>query len=123
MLALAHLALNGELIPAQLRHALGYSSGGVDAVVRRLERNGHITRHTNPADGRSRLVRLTPTVAQAATAAVAPLVTASDKLIATRTDSEQRTIEKFLVELIQITEDHARPRPDRTAVRIPALWA
>jgi DNA-binding MarR family transcriptional regulator len=72
MLTLAHLALDGQLTPSQLRHALGYSSGGIDAVERRLERDGHVTRHANPTDGRSRLIRPAPAVVRAAAAGFAP---------------------------------------------------
>jgi DNA-binding MarR family transcriptional regulator len=129
MLALAHLALDGHLTPSQLRHSLGYSSGGITAVVRRLERDGHITRHANPSDGRSRLIRPAPAVARAAAAGFAPLVAATNELITKCSEDEQRIIESFLDELLQITDEHARrlldPRSPAhpRAFRIPALWA
>jgi DNA-binding MarR family transcriptional regulator len=129
MLALSNLALHGHLTPTQLRHALGYSTGGVDAVLRRLERDGHATRHRHPTDGRSRLVRPAPELVEAASAAFAPLVTAIDELTARRSAAERRIIETFLAELVQTTEEHARrlldapTAIDRAAVRVPALWA
>jgi DNA-binding MarR family transcriptional regulator len=129
MLALSHLALHGHLTPTQLRHALGYSTGGVDAVLRRLEREGHTTRHQHPTDGRSRLVQPAAQTVEATSAAFAPLVRAIDELTVRRSAAERRVIETFLAELVQTTEEQTRrlldapTAVDRAAVRVPALWA
>jgi DNA-binding MarR family transcriptional regulator len=105
MLALSHLALHGQLTPAQPRHALGYSTGGVDAVLRRLERDGHATRHRQPTDGRSRLVQPAPELVEAASAAFAPMVAAIDELTVRRSAAERRIIEAFLAQLVRIGQE------------------
>jgi DNA-binding MarR family transcriptional regulator len=48
------------LTPTQLRQAMLVSGAGLSGRLKRLEKDGWITRPASPDDGRSTLVRLTP---------------------------------------------------------------
>lgn len=50
-----------ELAPKQLMDSILLTSGALSVCLDRLEGRGYIRRLQNPVDGRSRLVRLTPT--------------------------------------------------------------
>src|SRR5688572_31374156 len=58
MLAVAHLAQHGRLSPSALGQLLDLSSGGITALVQRLEGAGHLVRRRHPTDRRSVLVEL-----------------------------------------------------------------
>ena len=60
MLAVAHLAQRGRLSPSELAELLDLSSGGVTALVQRLELAGHVERQAHPTDRRSVLLELSP---------------------------------------------------------------
>lgn len=49
-----------RLRPSELSRALFLTSGGTSNVLQRLTAAGHLERIADPADGRSRWVRLTP---------------------------------------------------------------
>jgi len=80
VLAVQHLARAGELTPGQVGAQLQLSSGGTTAVLHRLQRAGHITSDVHPRDGRSAVVRLTPSMQESATESWAPLVAELDAL-------------------------------------------
>jgi len=52
VLAIEHLTLHGPQTPSQLAARLGLSAPGTAALIRRLQRSAHITRHPHPADRR-----------------------------------------------------------------------
>jgi DNA-binding MarR family transcriptional regulator len=54
------LRLIGATTPAALADELGMGRSTVSNWLRRMEGRGHVRRRRNPADGRSRLVELTP---------------------------------------------------------------
>jgi DNA-binding MarR family transcriptional regulator len=54
------LRLIGATTPAALADELGMGRSTVSNWLRRMEGRGHLRRRRNPADGRSRLVELTP---------------------------------------------------------------
>jgi DNA-binding MarR family transcriptional regulator len=58
--ALEQLDALGGLTPGALGHRLGLTSGGVTALTGRLIDAGYVTRERHPADGRMRLLTLTP---------------------------------------------------------------
>ena len=131
MLAVQHLARAGELTAGQLATELQLSSGGTTSVVHRLKRAGHLTREANPIDGRSTLLRLTPTMEKAATQACAPLVARLDQLIKDLPADEREAVTRFLEHVAGASEQHAdrlardaATRAQSTlAVPLPALWA
>jgi DNA-binding MarR family transcriptional regulator len=130
VLALAHLARNGELTPSSLGRLLGLSSGGATTLVQRLERGGHVERAENPRDGRSNLLRLTPETVRAAGLALAPFVADLDRLAAALTAEERAVIGGFLQRVAELAEDHAgrlEAAADAEAraamtVALPGLW-
>jgi DNA-binding MarR family transcriptional regulator len=54
------LRVTGEVTPAALAVELGMNRPTLSNWLRRMESRGHLRRRPNPADGRSVLVRLTP---------------------------------------------------------------
>ena len=54
------LRLIGATTPAALADELGMGRSTVSNWLRRMESRGHLRRRRNPADGRSRLIELTP---------------------------------------------------------------
>jgi DNA-binding MarR family transcriptional regulator len=131
VLAVQHLARAGELTPGQLGALLQLSSGGTTGLLHRLERAGHVSRHANPRDGRSAVVRLTPEIAAWATAAWAPYVAEIDALASSLAEGEQEVVRRFLDSAAQAAEGHAdrlvrdadATAHDALAVPLPALWA
>ncbi|HWK28570.1 MAG TPA: MarR family transcriptional regulator [Solirubrobacter sp.] len=130
MLAVAHLAQRGRLTPGELGHLLDLSSGGVSALVQRLEEHGHIVREPHPTDGRSNVVRLSPPMIERTGHALSPLVTDLDRVIETFDDEQRRAIVAFLTRAAELSEQHAdrayaqlsggaRPAP---TTPVPSLW-
>jgi DNA-binding MarR family transcriptional regulator len=131
VLAVQHLARAGELTPGQLGGLLQLSSGGTTGLIHRLERAGHVSRHANPRDRRSAVVRLTPSIAARAADAWSPFVSEIDALAATLSEEERDLVRGFLEGAADAAERHAdrlaRDADARAhealAVPLPALWA
>jgi DNA-binding MarR family transcriptional regulator len=131
VLALQHLARAGELTPGQLAGLLQLSSGGTTGLIHRLERAGHVSRHANPRDRRSAVVRLTPAIAAWATDAWAPFVASIEALASSLPEGEQEVIRRFLEGAADAAEHHAdrlvrdadATARDDLAVPLPTLWA
>src|ERR671934_2353054 len=102
LLALQYLGLAGRLTPSALGKALGLTSGGTTALVQRLERAGHVTRESHPHDGRSTLLRLTPSSEARATEAFAPLVAELDRLAGGLSDSDRSVVGEFLGRVAEV---------------------
>jgi DNA-binding MarR family transcriptional regulator len=130
VLALAHLARHGELTPTALGRLLMLSSGGATALVQRLERAGHVKRAGNPHDGRSNLVRLTPTTVRSVGLALAPLAGDLDRLDAGLSAGERAAIAGYLERAAALTEEHAdrleaaaeTEAQAAEAIALPGLW-
>jgi DNA-binding MarR family transcriptional regulator len=58
--ALEHLHAVGGLTPGELGHRLGLTSGGVTALTGRMIDAGYVARERHPADGRMRVLTITP---------------------------------------------------------------
>jgi DNA-binding MarR family transcriptional regulator len=131
VLAVQHLARAGTLTPGQLGGQLQLSSGGVTALLHRLQRGGHITRDPHPRDGRSAVVQLTPGMQEAATKAWAPLVAELEALATDLPEAERDVVGEFLERVADAAERHAdrlardadTTARDELAVPLPALWA
>jgi DNA-binding MarR family transcriptional regulator len=130
MLAVAHLAQRGRLTPSELGELLDLSSGGVTALVQRLELAGHVERQSHPTDRRSVQLELSAVLVERAGAAFGPLVDALDELTAELSESEQATVRRFLARVVLATEEHgARARADMErgtaapSTPVPALWS
>jgi DNA-binding MarR family transcriptional regulator len=129
MLAVAHLAQRGRLSPSELAELLDLSSGGVTALVQRLELAGHVERQAHPTDRRSVLLELSTALVERAGQAFNPLVGALDEVTAEMTESEQAIVRRFLTRVAIATEEHAaraHAELDRGAAApstpVPALW-
>ena len=130
MLAVAQLAQHGELSPSELAQLLGLSSGGVTALVQRLEGAGHLVRRADPADGRRTRVSLSPALVERAARAFGPLTTELDRAGALLTEQERRIVGRYLAAVVNLTEEHAdrardvlEARPgEAPAAPVPALW-
>jgi DNA-binding MarR family transcriptional regulator len=130
MLAVAHLAQRGRLTPGEIGSLLDLSSGGVSALVQRLEDAGHVVREPHPTDGRSNVVRLSPQLVQRASHVFDPLVSDLERLSAELDETQLRTIETFLTRVVEVSERHAdrayakqRGHTDGThATPVPTLW-
>jgi DNA-binding MarR family transcriptional regulator len=131
VLAVQHLARAGELTPGQLGALLQLSSGGTTALIHRLQRAGHVSRHAHPRDRRSAVVRLTPAIQASATETWAPLVADIDALALELSDNEREVVRRFLGRAADAAEHHAdrlareadASAHDALAVPLPALWA
>jgi DNA-binding MarR family transcriptional regulator len=131
VLAVQHLARAGELTPGQLGGRLQLSSGGTTALIHRLQRAGHVSRHAHPHDRRSAVVRLTPAIAAWATDAWAPFVADLDGLVEPMSADEREVVRHFLEGAAEAAERHAdrlvrdadASAHDSLAVPLPALWA
>jgi DNA-binding MarR family transcriptional regulator len=131
VLAMQHLARAGELTPGQLGGLLQLSSGGTTALIHRLQRAGHVSRHAHPHDRRSAVVRLTPAIAAWATDAWAPFVADLDGLVEPMSADEREVVRHFLEGAAEAAERHAdrlvrdadASAHDSLAVPLPALWA
>jgi DNA-binding MarR family transcriptional regulator len=131
VLAVQHLARAGELTPGQLGAQLPLSSGGTTAVIHRLQRARHIIRDAHPRDGRSAVVRLTPSIEGSAAEAWAPLVAELDALALELSATERDAVARFVERAAHAVERHAdrlareaeTSAYDALAVPLPALWA
>jgi DNA-binding MarR family transcriptional regulator len=131
VLAVQHLARAGELTPGQLGALLQLSSGGTTGLIQRLQRAGHVSRHANPRDKRSAVVRLTPAIAAWATDAWAPFVAEIDALASELSEPERESVRRFLEGAADAAERHADrlardadiSAHEALAVPLPALWA
>jgi DNA-binding MarR family transcriptional regulator len=131
VLAVQHLARAGELTPGQLGGLLQLSSGGTTALIQRLERAGHVSRHANTRDKRSAVIHLTPTIAACAADAWAPYAAQIDALAAELSNTERNVVHRFLEGAADAAERHAdrlardadAAAHDALAVPLPALWA
>jgi DNA-binding MarR family transcriptional regulator len=129
MLAVAHLAQHGQLSPSTLAELLGVSSGGITALVQRLEAGGHLVRRPHPTDGRSVLVELSPALLQRAERAFGPLVSDLDRVSRELDEEEQVIVCRFLDRVASLSEAHAERAREAAAARTraaaapsPGLW-
>ena len=129
--AVLAIGRSGQLTPGELGRRLSMTSGGVTALVQRLERAGHIRRHPHPRDKRSALLSLEPRTLERASAVYAPLVADLDATVDRLDEAELGVVIRFLERAAELTEQHAaalasrvdaeRARP--VAPPAPGLWA
>jgi DNA-binding MarR family transcriptional regulator len=127
LLAVAHLARRDRLTPGELGALLALSSGGVSAVIARLEDAGHVRREPHPTDRRSTVVSLSPALAERAARAFGPLVAELDRL-ADGLGEGEGAVRGYLTRVVEASERHADDalRSDRVkpaATPVPSLWA
>jgi DNA-binding MarR family transcriptional regulator len=128
--ALVHLGEQGELSPSQIAALMDLSSGGVTALVQRLERAGHVTRQRHPSDRRSMLIRLAPATAARLADAQGPLTEGLDGAVAELSDGERTAVGAVFGRLAELSEELAASLragaegPHAELSRpVPSLWA
>jgi DNA-binding MarR family transcriptional regulator len=129
MLAVAHLAQRGRLTPTEIAGLLDLSSGGVSALVQRLEESGHVVREPHPTDGRSTVVRLSPQHVERSRRVFGPLAADLDELGDELDDGQRRVIERFLLRVVDVSEHHAdraygelHGGGESGSTPVPTLW-
>jgi DNA-binding MarR family transcriptional regulator len=131
VLAMQHLAWAGALTPSELAGRLRLTSGGVTALIHRLQRAGYATRGPHPGDRRSSLVRLSEEGRGRAADLYAPLVHELDAAVAALAEEERDVVARFLARVAELGESHAvelqrsaeARRPPVPRVPVPGLWS
>jgi DNA-binding MarR family transcriptional regulator len=113
--ALEHIEALGGLTPGALGHRLGLTSGGVTALTGRLIEAGYVTRERHPADGRMRLLTVTPAGSEHLREYIEPVHEPVDDGLAELSDADARLLAGVLDELASRREAAAAatPEPER----------
>jgi DNA-binding MarR family transcriptional regulator len=82
--------------PGELGPALGLTTGGVTAMLIRLERIGYLRRIPHPDDGRKVIVEVTDEVRQRTLEMYGPIVDGGHRLLAAYSDAEVELLTGFL---------------------------
>ncbi|HET9088766.1 MAG TPA: MarR family transcriptional regulator [Acidimicrobiales bacterium] len=88
-----------ELTLAELNRDILVTSGGITFVAARLERQGLLTKRSNPADGRAVLVQLTPKGRQVADELIEQIARADTAALGAFDSKELSTISAVLTSL------------------------
>jgi DNA-binding MarR family transcriptional regulator len=131
VLAVQYLSRAGRLTPGQLSDRLGLTSGGVTALVQRLERHGYIVRRPHPTDRRSTLLALTPAIADRAAETLSPLIEEIDRAAEDLTDAQREVVGQTREVMAQAAERHVEHLLQRVragvetdhGVATPEVWA
>ncbi|MFL6126361.1 MarR family winged helix-turn-helix transcriptional regulator [Actinophytocola sp.] len=94
----------GPLRPSELTRSLFLTSGGTSNVLQRLTAAGYVDREPNAADGRGRLVHLTPTGESVTDKAMAISARVHEHLLAGIPDTTIRAAANALREITKITD-------------------
>jgi len=113
--ALEHLDALGGLTPGALGHRLGLTSGGVTALTGRLIDAGYVVRERHPADGRMRLLTLTPAGAEQLREYLDPVIEPVEEALAGLGAAAADAVARLLGELATRREAvaEATPGPER----------
>lgn len=96
------------LTPGGLSARLRLSSAATTAVVDRLERGGHIRRSREHADRRRVHLRYAEAGMALAMSFFGPLGQRTDRIMSGFDDAELATVQRFLVAMSEVMEDHRR---------------
>jgi len=130
--ALAHLARHGSLTPGELGRLLGLSSGGMTALLHRLEAAGFIERRPHPSDRRSAVLLPTPVLLERATELYGALVRGMDAASQRLSEAERLVVARYLTEIVEVSEREADAMAAQLDARAadlvpnaptPGLWA
>jgi DNA-binding MarR family transcriptional regulator len=104
--ALTYLA-EGAMTPGELGRRLQLTSGGMTALLHRLQRAGHIVRGRHPTDRRSVVVSASPTVLDRIADLYAPLVADADALTSELSDRDRQLVHRYLEAIVASSEKRA----------------
>jgi DNA-binding MarR family transcriptional regulator len=101
--ALLYLAHHGGVTQGRLGRATSLSRSGAGALVQRLRERGYVSRATDAADRRLRLISLTPAGRALLDAAYAGFGAAVDRAVAGRGEEELEALAATLAEIAAAT--------------------
>ncbi len=101
------LARHGPLSAGELAREARLTTGGLTAVIDRLERAGYARRVADPADRRRVLVQITERANELSWELFGPLVSASGPLLERYTDKQLELLEEFHRTAAGMQEQHA----------------
>jgi DNA-binding MarR family transcriptional regulator len=104
--ALTHLA-EGGMTPGELGRRLQLTSGGMTALLHRLDRAGHIARRPHPRDRRSVLIIVNPDVLRRIAELVAPLVEHEDEIAGQLSPRDRAAVHGYLERIVASSERRA----------------
>jgi DNA-binding MarR family transcriptional regulator len=90
------LSSGGSLAPTTLANALGFTTGGMTAVIDRLERAGYARRRPDPHDRRKLLIEPTELLATRERDIFGELLQSTEELVASYSDADLAIIRDFL---------------------------
>jgi DNA-binding MarR family transcriptional regulator len=103
---LTHLA-EGAMAPGELGRRLQLTSGGMTALLHRLQQRGHIARHANPADRRSVFIRANPEALERIAELYAPLVADTDEATEQLAGRDREVLQGYLERIVLCSEQRA----------------
>jgi DNA-binding MarR family transcriptional regulator len=92
--------------PGELGPALGLTTGGVTAMLIRLERLAYLRRVPHPEDGRKVIVQVTDEALQRVEELYAPIAEAGHRLLGAYSDAEVELLAGFLRAVRELYEDN-----------------
>jgi len=129
LLVLLYLYEHDGCPQGELTGFTGLSRSGLGAMLQRLEAGGYVERRPAPSDKRLRLLHLTAPARDRIARAFAELSARLDRLLADRPRDDADRIERFLADVADVSERHARESdadpdvaPDRSGRPIWQLW-
>jgi DNA-binding MarR family transcriptional regulator len=128
--ALAYLA-QGGMTPGQLGDRLQLTSGGVTALLHRLERGGHVKRRPHPRDKRSVVLIVSREILEQVANCYAPLVADQDAITGQLSDADRAVLAAYLARIAALSErqvDDMVARLEQESAEVPDndamhLWA
>ena len=109
LLAMAHLAVDGDLSPGDLTRRLRMRSGAVTALLDRLADHGHIEREPHLSDRRKLLVRLTASGRTEAMRHLGPMIRDVEALVARLPEADRATVGRFIDDLAELVAGREQP--------------
>ena len=97
-----------SVTPTELSRSLGYTSGGVTALLDRLEVAGFVQRHQHPSDRRQILIEPTAKTIRLAAKIYGPLVAHTQRIAGSYSKGDLDSIVQFLAEIRQATASRAQ---------------
>jgi DNA-binding MarR family transcriptional regulator len=92
--------------PGELGPALGLTTGGVTAMLIRLERLGYLRRIPHPDDGRKVVVEVTDETLRRTQEMYGPIAAGGHRLLAAYTDAEVELLTVFLRAVRELYDDN-----------------
>ena len=105
--AMEHI-MGDPIGPVELSRRLHMTSASSTVLVDRLEQAGHAVREPDPADGRRRVIRPTPSGAGAVYAQIGPMVADLVRAEEGLTGPERAAVVTYLTRVLEVLRDHTQ---------------